>query len=86
MNIDFSNITVRMVKYQTNKADKMTQPHIWFAWHPVSIGYLKYRWLEYVVRQYYTSHIDISWYSSRYSDPEYKPLDEEIFRRLKDDN
>ena len=44
MKIDFGET-------HSEKVERLSKPHKWFAWYPVEISAHDYRWLEYVERK-----------------------------------
>ncbi len=85
MIIDLSDMSGRIANAQCDKAREMSTPHVWFAWHPVSVGFLKFIWMENVVRTYEENHYNPNWIKRRYENPAYERYDEAVLRRLKDE-
>jgi len=83
MKIDFNKLNTIIVDGQCRIAKEKSTPHIWFAWYPVSVGYLEWVWLGNVVRQYDESHIAPTWYTRRYYNPQYEAIDDAVLQRLK---
>lgn len=83
MNVNFEGVIKKIVNYNIAKSDRMTVPHVWFAWHPVEVGLWHWVIFEKVVRKYKYDQFPTTYLHKRYYAPSYEKLDDAILRNLK---